>query len=166
MFPSFANMVPNSLSSAFFNSHGLSFAPLDAIRGYYYRPQSARRFTQDEIARKENCVNRQTRLFAIVDHPVGSIVEYPESGHITGSCIGHRFSVGSTDRFSHPKLNIQYSLGDGHGSRSNVTCGQLLVDAGTGMPVLCKNEKISCEYPFIYLLLRSNYLNVPFQVVA
>ena len=126
--------------------------PLPAIQGYRYQPPAARHFTCDEIGRGENCVNRLTRLDAIIEHPLGSIVEYPESGS-TQSCIGHRFLVDATsDMFSHPKLNIQYSLGDGHGCRSDVTCGQL-IDDHTGQPALCKNEKISCRCHFIFLLL-------------
>ena len=124
--------------------------PLPAIQGYRYRPPAARHFTCDEIGRGENRVNRLTRLNAIVEHPLGSIVEYPESGSTPRSCIGHRFSVdAASDMFSHPKLNIQYSLGDGHGCRSDVACGQL-IDDHTGQPAFCKNEKISCRCHFIF----------------
>jgi len=51
--------------------------------------------------------------------------------------------------FSHLKLNIQYSLGDGHGCRSDLACGQL-IDDHIGQPAFCKNEKISCRCHFIF----------------
>lgn len=67
--------------------------PLPAIQGYRYRLPAAHHFTCDEIGRGENRVNRLTRLDAIIEHPLGSIVDYPESGSTPRSCIGHRFLV-------------------------------------------------------------------------
>ena len=120
--------------------------PSGPVQGYQYLPCPARPFTNREVAQGVNKVNRQTSLDGIVDHPLGVIVEYPETGSVTGIRIGHRFAVDPLARkISHPKLNIQFSLGDGHGSRQDVDCGILLTDTQTQKPAICKNEKISCE---------------------
>jgi len=126
-----------------FSSTPLPFGP---VQGYQYLPCPARPFTDREVVQEVNKVNRQTSLDGIVDHPLGVIVEYPETGSATGIRIGHRFAVDPLARkISHPKLNIQFSLGDGHGSRQDVDCGILLTDTQTQKPAICKNEKISCE---------------------
>lgn len=111
-----------------------------AIQGYSCNPGPVRRYTPEECSQHVNQVNRQSCIQAIADHPPGAIVEYPETD--AADNIGHRFLVLPED-FSHPKLNIQYSLGDTHGTRQNVKC-RLLLDINTGAPVLCKNEKTSC----------------------
>ncbi|KAF8974325.1 hypothetical protein BDZ97DRAFT_11979 [Flammula alnicola] len=117
--------------------------PSPNVEGYLYHPTPARKFTPDEKQRRENQVNRQSYIDALVDHPLGSIVEYPETGEGPNISVGHRFSV-NPDDFLHPKLSIQYSLGDIHGTRQHVEC-RLLRNTGSGTGVSCKNEKISCK---------------------
>lgn len=121
----------------------LPSGPSPSVQGYLYLPTPARKFTLDEMLQCENQVNRQSYIDALVDHPLLSIVEYPETGDAVDISIGHRFFVDPKD-FLHPKLNIQYSLGDIHGTRQHVEC-RLLRDVVHGFAVSCKNEKISCK---------------------
>jgi hypothetical protein len=110
-----------------------------------YNPPPARNFTAEELAAKKDRVTRQTRASAIVKHPLGSIVEYPETGADTNKSVTHVFAV-DPGNLVHPKLNFQYSLGDSQGIRKNVGCkSDFLVDDNTGLPATCKVESISCK---------------------
>ncbi|KAJ7273845.1 hypothetical protein C8J57DRAFT_1034718, partial [Mycena rebaudengoi] len=99
---------------------------LSAIQGSLYHSPPARAFTAEEIQHDFNCINRQTYVHALLEHPVGAIVEYPETGATAGVRIAHRFSVDPAN-FSHPKENFQYSLGDSRGGEPYVYCGLLLL---------------------------------------
>jgi len=57
---------------------------------------------------------------------------------------GHRFAIKPED-FLHPKLNIQYSLGEG-GLEHNRQCGMFLRDAKTELPVLCTKQHLPCLF--------------------
>ncbi|KAJ7883686.1 hypothetical protein B0H14DRAFT_2250388, partial [Mycena olivaceomarginata] len=85
-----------------------------AVQGSSYQPPAARNFTAEELRRAYDCINRQNYIHALVHHPVGSIVEYPETGASKGVGIAHKFSV-DPENFCHPKESFQYSLGDSHG---------------------------------------------------
>ncbi|KAG1765741.1 hypothetical protein EV702DRAFT_919554, partial [Suillus placidus] len=66
-----------------------------------------------------------TTVNAIVEHPCGAIVEYPETGSVMGQAVAHIFPISvncNTHEFDNPKASFQYSLGDGHGGRKNVLC--------------------------------------------
>ncbi|KAJ6485262.1 hypothetical protein DFH09DRAFT_1106230 [Mycena vulgaris] len=95
----------------------------------------------EEIRRGFDCINRQTYVNALVDHPLGSIVEYPETGNAKGVAIAHRFSVDPAN-FSHPRESFQYSLGDFHGGNPDIYCGSLLLGQ-TGRPAACFRKKLS-----------------------
>ncbi|KAJ7815996.1 hypothetical protein B0H13DRAFT_2460922 [Mycena leptocephala] len=82
-------------------------------------------------------------VHALVDHPVGSIVEYPETGASKGVGIAHKFSV-DPENFCHPKESFQYSLGDSHGGEPYVHCGTLLLGLD-GTPASCFHKKWSCK---------------------
>ncbi|KAJ7242720.1 hypothetical protein C8J57DRAFT_1526083 [Mycena rebaudengoi] len=112
---------------------------LSAIQGSLYHSPPARAFTAEEIRRDFNCINRQTYVHALLEHPVGAIVEYPETGATAGVRIAHRFSVDPAN-FSHPKENFQYSLGDSRGGEPYVYCGLLLLGSN-GSPASCKELK-------------------------
>ncbi|KAJ7688326.1 hypothetical protein B0H14DRAFT_2653299 [Mycena olivaceomarginata] len=114
-----------------------------AVLGSQYCPPAAREFTSQEISAGLDCVNRQSYVHRLVDHPLGSIVEYPETGTSIGTGIAHRFSVDSAN-FHHPRESFQYSLGDSHGGDSHVHCGQLLLGR-TGLPAVCFHKKLSCK---------------------
>ncbi|KAJ7234827.1 hypothetical protein C8J57DRAFT_1531331 [Mycena rebaudengoi] len=109
---------------------------LSAIQGSLYHSPPARAFTAEEIQHDFNCINRQTYVHALLEHPVGAIVEYPETGATAGVRIAHRFSVDPAN-FSHPKENFQYSLGDSRGGEPYVYCGLLLLGSN-GSPTSCK----------------------------
>ncbi|KAJ7265241.1 hypothetical protein C8J57DRAFT_1069413, partial [Mycena rebaudengoi] len=103
----------------------------------------ARTFTAEEIQRGFNRINRLTYIHALLEHPVGAIVEYPETGETAGVCIAHRFSVDPAN-LSHPKENFQYSLGDSRWGESDVYCGLLLLGSN-GSPASCSHRKFSCK---------------------
>ncbi|KAF8187531.1 hypothetical protein BJ912DRAFT_926768 [Pholiota molesta] len=71
------------------------------------------------------------------------LVEYPETGCKLEYSVGHRFAIDPQQDFINPHLNIQFSLGDGHGGQSNIPC-RLLVDETTGKAAICKNTKYGC----------------------
>ncbi|KAJ7159144.1 hypothetical protein C8R43DRAFT_882333 [Mycena crocata] len=114
-----------------------------AVLGSLYQPPPARSFTFEEIQRGFDCINRQTYVNAIVEHPVGSIVEYPETGTTRSVRIAHRFSIDPA-KFSHPKENFQYSLGDSRGGESYIYRGSLLMGRN-GTPASCAHRKFSCK---------------------
>lgn len=103
-------------------------------------------YTSEEIASKENCVTRQSNICSIVDHPVGALVEFPQSGDQMDMAIGHRFQI-NPPNFVSPKNNIQYALGS-PSSHSNVTC-LLLHDKTAGEPIQCKQTKLKCRSFFM-----------------
>ncbi|KAJ7649214.1 hypothetical protein B0H17DRAFT_1270949 [Mycena rosella] len=114
-----------------------------AVRGSLYRPPPGRPFTAEELRLGLDCINRQTHVNAFVEHPLGSIVEYPETGAGPGLAIAHRFSVDPSN-FSPPKESFQYSLGDSHGENPYVHCGTLLMGPN-GTPASCVLKKFFCS---------------------
>ncbi|KAG1802907.1 uncharacterized protein HD556DRAFT_1216010, partial [Suillus plorans] len=113
-----------------------------------YCPQPARLFTIDEIAQGCNKVNRETSVDAIIEHPLGAIVEYPQTGSAPGDAVAHIFHVNPDPKlFIHPKSNLQYSLGDSHNGRQNAWC--FLLKDPFGKSVLCSKLRTSCEYIFL-----------------
>ncbi|KAJ8468567.1 hypothetical protein ONZ45_g17202 [Pleurotus djamor] len=113
---------------------------LGAIHLSYNAPK-ARKFTQEEIDKQLNYVNRQTTLTAIVEHPVGAIVEYPQTGDGPEEIIGHLFHV--EPFHPHPKGDFQYSLGGSHGGKPNVKCGLLRNEDET--PAFCTYLRTECR---------------------
>jgi hypothetical protein len=125
-----------------------STEPSPIVQASNYIPLPARQFTADEISRNAHRVNRQTTVNAIVEHPLGAIVEYPETGSVMGQAIAHIFSISTnyiTHEFDNPKASFQYSFGDGHGGRKNVLC-HLLRDSIDGKPVKCNRISTSCKF--------------------
>lgn len=116
--------------------------PVPSVISQAYQPQPTYWFTSDECARGVNAVNRQTKIDGIIFHPSDAIIEYPETGATLGCSVGHIYTVNSQE-FHHPRLNIQYSQGDG-GGRAYVTC-KFLYNDGTEIKANCKNEKYNCE---------------------
>ncbi|KAG2125773.1 uncharacterized protein EDB93DRAFT_1243973 [Suillus bovinus] len=122
-----------------------STEPSPIVQASNYIPPPARQFTADEISRNAHRVNRQTTVDAIVEHPLGAIVEYPETGSVMGQAVAHIFSISAnyiTHEFDNPKASFQYSFGDGHGGRKNVLC-HLLQDSTDGKPVKCNRISTS-----------------------
>ncbi|KAF8157089.1 hypothetical protein B0H34DRAFT_798402 [Crassisporium funariophilum] len=110
---------------------------------YPYDVHPSRPFSSAEILAGANEINRQRRVSALVDHPIGAIVEYPETGWSSDVTIAHRFAVDPLD-LQHPKSNIQYSLGGTHGGVPDMHCGRLLCDLN-GNPVACNKLQTSCQ---------------------
>jgi len=123
-------------------SPSLPSVPLPAILASRYIPPPAYPFTDEEIGRDLHRINRHSVVHAIVHHPPGAIMEYPQTGSLDGESIAHIFTVDPTN-FDHPKASFQYSLGDNHGGRSGVLCG-LLRDT-SGKPIKCNKLRTSCK---------------------
>ncbi|KAJ6565296.1 hypothetical protein DFH09DRAFT_919678 [Mycena vulgaris] len=115
-----------------------------AFQGSLYVAPPARPFSAEEIRRGLNRINRQKYVYSIVEHPVGSIVEYPETGISQGVSIAHLFSVDPSS-LSHPKESFQYSLGDSQGGEPYVHCGSLLTGRN-GRPTSCAHKRLACRF--------------------
>ena len=90
-------------------------------------------------------LNRKGYVHAILDHPLGAVVEYPQSGHSPGQAVAHRFTVDSFNCIN-PRDNIQYSLGGTtavKGSRPKGNC--YLFSSAMGKPLPCIVTHIGCE---------------------
>ena len=122
----------------------LGSAAHSEINRLRYAPPLAVPFTSQEILSGVNRLTRKAYVHAIANHPVGSILEFPQTGSRMGEAIAHRFRVDPTQStFINPKDSIQYSLGDTQGRRSSVTCN-LLCDLETKKPVNCLQIKMNC----------------------
>ena len=86
---------------------------------------------------------------AIVEHPISSIVEYPETGSQPGESVAHRFVI-DPHNYVNPCLNMQYSVGPPEGAHPNTTCRLISRGMEPNMKVLCEQKKISCK--LVYLL--------------
>ncbi|KIK33430.1 hypothetical protein CY34DRAFT_99623 [Suillus luteus UH-Slu-Lm8-n1] len=119
-------------------------APL-AVAGARYIPPPARPFTAEDLTQGRHRVTRKTSAHAIVEHPIGAIVEYPQTGHHVGESIAHIFHVdpSSFTPSLHPKSSFQYSLGDGHGGQIIGQC--LMLRDTSRQPVSCTKLRTSCK---------------------
>ena len=107
-----------------------------------YVPLPACHFIPSEIKEGHHCVNRKTSADAIVEHPKGAIVEYPQTGEFDKQIVTHIFHVDPLS-FHQPKSSFQYSLGDGHGSLESVRC--FMLRDSSNHPVQCEVLKTSCK---------------------
>ena len=128
--------------------------PSPAILRASYIPPAATYFSEEELAAQCNKVTRKSLVSAVVDHPVGAVVEYPEAGRCAGESVAHRFMIEPSD-FIHPRDNIQYSMGDKHGGRNDVLCF-LLRNSVTNEPLLCKKRTYACNYKSFISIWSSN----------
>ncbi|EJD42614.1 hypothetical protein AURDEDRAFT_168425 [Auricularia subglabra TFB-10046 SS5] len=113
-----------------------------AIKLRNYSPLRARRWNSDELRVNPsiNKCTRQLRCAGIVEHPLGAVVEYPETGSVVGESIAHRFPIDPSSDYR-PQGNFQYSLSnERHGSTKEVEC-LLLVE---GQSVKCKSVEYGC----------------------
>ena len=114
--------------------------------GLCYVPQHATQFTPEALISGANCLtcSWKAQVTAKVEHPIGAIVEYPETSSHTDESVAHIFHVDPMNPASvDPRKNLQYSLGDPHGCHSNVSC-HLLRDTETKRPAVCLQAKATC----------------------
>lgn len=152
--PHHSSSSPYKLSSLDSPSRTYCTASL-LVQASRYDAPLAIPFSEEECRDECNRINRKTQLVALVEHPLGAIVEYPQTGSKAKESVGHRFTI-DPDNFVHPKGSFQYSLGDNHGGRSNVFC-KLLVD-DRGQLVSCKNLQTSCELLTEFIAKFSSHL--------
>ncbi|KZV98486.1 hypothetical protein EXIGLDRAFT_832155 [Exidia glandulosa HHB12029] len=124
--------------------HAQAAAPLreylsEAVRLRNYEPPPARVFSPNEVTAKANRVNHKTKAAALVQHPYGAIVEYPQTGAVSGEAIAHRFPIDPERPFL-PHNSFQYSLGGTHGAH-DAKCSLIHDD---GRAVACKSYLYSC----------------------
>ncbi|KAF8994959.1 hypothetical protein BDQ17DRAFT_1430695 [Cyathus striatus] len=99
-------------------------------------PQCNHPFTPDVF------IHHQLTVKKLFDYPPGEIIEYPEAAISANGTVAHRFSLNQDN--SHPKFNMQYSVGDKHGAVDYVFCGELLLDLN-GKLVPCQKLTMSCR---------------------
>ncbi|KAF7333550.1 hypothetical protein MSAN_02419900 [Mycena sanguinolenta] len=132
-----------------------------AVSGSLYRPLPARPFTEEELQQSLNYINRQTSVHRLVEHPLGAIVEYPETGNSTGVGIAHRFYINAGKCYA-PHENFQYSLGDSRGGEQDALCGNLLLGRD-GTPAFCSHKRRACK-GLKYCSARSSYVLPPLKL--
>ncbi|KAF8577156.1 hypothetical protein K439DRAFT_1622297 [Ramaria rubella] len=121
--------------------------PLDnliSIPNLQYEAPKAIFLTKEQNMPQEFKLTRKSAVHAIIDHPVESIVEYPETGSLHGVAIAHIFAI-SPSQYIHPKDNLQYSLGDSKGGHKNIGCYLLKSRLCPGKPVPYYQTKVSCR---------------------
>ncbi|KAG1724130.1 hypothetical protein EDB19DRAFT_1577446, partial [Suillus lakei] len=90
-----------------------------------YIPPPACSFTPDQISASAHQINRQLTVHAIINHPPGTIIEYPQTGSSKDNAVACIFTLvhnSNTMEFDLPQLNFQYSLSDSHGGLKGVQC--------------------------------------------
>ncbi|EJD41424.1 hypothetical protein AURDEDRAFT_169588 [Auricularia subglabra TFB-10046 SS5] len=130
---------PPPASAAEAENPGLREYLAEAVRLRKYEPPPARAFTPEEIAAKRNAINHKTKVHALIDHPFGAVVEYPQTGTAAGEIIAHRFPVDPERPFM-PYHSFQYSLGGNCGAH-DAKCSLINED---GKPVECKVYSYQC----------------------
>ncbi|KAL4080630.1 hypothetical protein J3A83DRAFT_4085258, partial [Scleroderma citrinum] len=108
-----------------------------------YIPPPACLFMDEEIWLHLDCASCHTIAHAIVYHPPGAIMEYPQTGSHDGESITHIFTV-DPKNFNNLKASFQYSLSNTHGGHFNVTCGLLCNKSGDS--VICNMLRTSCKH--------------------
>lgn len=109
----------------------------------HYFPPPAAPFTAEQILSGANRLTRKSYVNAIVHHPVGAVIEYPQSGSRDDEAVAHVWSA-NPENPGNPRSNVQYSLGDSEGQHPDIVC-HLLVDNETQAPVKCRQVKVKCE---------------------
>ncbi|EJD37548.1 hypothetical protein AURDEDRAFT_173406 [Auricularia subglabra TFB-10046 SS5] len=112
-----------------------------AVLATRYRPLPARPFTPSEVSQGLNTVTRQSKAYAVVSHPCGSVVEYPQTGDAPKQSIAHLFAVDPAN-FSNPRLDFQYSFDKKHGFHSGKT--RSLLKDSDGRLVSCSRWHGTC----------------------
>ncbi|KAG2136261.1 hypothetical protein BD769DRAFT_1664610 [Suillus cothurnatus] len=83
--------------------------PCSAILAAQYIPPPACSFTLDEISAGAHRINRQSIVHAIINHPQGVIIKYPQTGSSEGNAVAHIFTLtcdSNTMEFNLPQFNF------------------------------------------------------------
>jgi len=112
--PSPSSPIPSTLPKfcpASLSTHNTCLA----VAGAHYTPPPAQPFTVEDHMKEWHHVTCKTSAHAIVEHPIGAIVEYPQTGRHADESIAHIFHIEPSTFTStlHPKSSFQYSLLDG-----------------------------------------------------
>lgn len=139
-----SELSPSSATSLLLGSPSLGSQHPVFIASTYV-PLPACHFTPSEVKQGHHCANHKTSVDAIVEHPKGAIVEYPQTGEFDKGIVAHIFHINPV-AFHHLKSSFQYSLGDGHGGLESVKC--FMLRDSSNHPVQCKVLKTLCKYYF------------------
>ena len=87
--------------------------------------------------------NWSSAVNAVIDHPIGAILEYPQSGSCEGESIAHQLAIDPRN-FVNPRKNMQYTI-EMLAGHHNVRC--LLISKGvdSSKGALCYQAKASCK---------------------
>ncbi|EJD54157.1 hypothetical protein AURDEDRAFT_157410 [Auricularia subglabra TFB-10046 SS5] len=123
------------------HSHPLPDYISAALRLRSYEPAQARVFTEREIREGRNSVTTKTTAHAIIEHPFGAVVEFPETGAVEGQSIAHRFAI-DPEHPCMPHHSIQYSTGTTVHGMHEANCRLIRTDK---QPVKCKVYSYTCS---------------------
>lgn len=132
-----------------FDAHLGSTPHPDVLKLHYVAPP-ATPFTPEEIAAGKTRLTRKAYVHTKVEHPVGAIIEYPQTGAIADEGVAHLCRV-DQEYPGQPRANVQFSLGDVQGQSPDVVC-HLLRDRQTEEALKCRQSKVSCKY---FVLIKS-----------
>ncbi len=76
-----------------------------------YQADPAIFYSDEDRSLGLNAVNRQTRIDALIRHPLNVTVEYPETGKVMNQSIGHIFPVCDPQNFFEPKAKYPVLIG-------------------------------------------------------
>ncbi|KAG2127173.1 uncharacterized protein EDB93DRAFT_1270945, partial [Suillus bovinus] len=126
----------------------------------------ARPFTDEERVQELHHVTCRTSAHSVIEHLVGAIIEYPQTGQHENKSVAYIFHIDPTtsESFLRPQSSFQYSLGDGHGGQIISQC--LMLRNAQGHPVSCANLKTSCTSLFSLLTVSQTDSNSPASIAS
>ena len=91
----FANLPQQTIQNTVnvLQEHASKLQPSLAIQKALYKLPKAVYFTEEQRLWQAHCVTRKSFVSALIDHPEGAIVEYPEAGENMGEAIAHRYTI-------------------------------------------------------------------------
>ncbi|KAJ3916503.1 hypothetical protein F5877DRAFT_46476 [Lentinula edodes] len=89
-------------------------------------------------------ISRKTTLSVVYRYPVGSVLEYPETGTTSEEVVGHLFELG-IDNWISPGRDFAYSRGEPRGNSKECVTNSLLLDSTTGAMVPCIVRHSTCQ---------------------
>ena len=128
--------------------------PCPAVASSLYIPAPACQYTPGEIAQSHHQINRHSSTSSWIEHPMNTIVEYPQTDKREDKTVAHFFPV-DPHNFVHPRSSFQYSLGDAHSGRKGVWC--YLLRNTSGKPIWYNIYKASCKFLMLFLSRHANY---------
>lgn len=110
--------------------------------GLHTAAQGSNTQPERSILHRDYRLSHKTVLSTVYSYPVGSVLEYPETGE--AEAVGHLFCIESS-QWRSPSRDFAYARGAPRGHRDEVTV-PLLLDSLTGETVPCILTHSTCMY--------------------